>query len=170
MATFLPASRSRLGDAAWRVALRVAYRLLRAWWFLTRPRHRGTLVALWHEGRILLVRNSYRREVSLPGGSLRRGETAREAAARELREEIGLDVRPEALRDRGVLRAAFHYQDDHCHFFELDLPANARPRPDGREVVAAWLASPEQALRLALVPVARAYLLRRPERGQPDNP
>jgi 8-oxo-dGTP diphosphatase len=44
------------------------------------------------DGAVLLIRQSYRERWGLPGGLLRRGEPAPEAAVREVREEIGLDV------------------------------------------------------------------------------
>ena len=44
------------------------------------------------DGRVLLVRHSYRRRWGTPGGLLNRGETPDVAARREVGEEIGLDV------------------------------------------------------------------------------
>jgi ADP-ribose pyrophosphatase YjhB (NUDIX family) len=44
------------------------------------------------EGRVLLVRQPYREGWGLPGGFLKRGETAEACAVREVREEVGLDV------------------------------------------------------------------------------
>ncbi|KRT68403.1 MAG: NUDIX hydrolase [candidate division NC10 bacterium CSP1-5] len=70
-------------------------------------------------GKVLLVRR--RREPSrglwsLPGGAVRRGEGLREAVAREVREECGIDVRVEEVvevmdriyADRGG-RVRYHY-------------------------------------------------------------
>jgi len=70
-------------------------------------------------GKVLLVRR--RREPSrglwsLPGGAVRRGEELREAVAREVREECGIDVRVEGVvevldriyADRGG-RVRYHY-------------------------------------------------------------
>lgn len=79
----------------WILRLRL-YRLA-AWLYETyrliaKPRTQGALVALWHQGRVLLVAASYRRELSLPGGWINRGETARLAAQRELAEELALQV------------------------------------------------------------------------------
>src|SRR5438477_12347197 len=85
-------------DRLWRLAYYGAYRLLRLWWLLRRPRHRGALVALWHDGKILLVRSSYRARWDLPGGGVRRGEAAEAAARRELDEELGLELPAGALR------------------------------------------------------------------------
>lgn len=44
------------------------------------------------DGHLLLVRHSYRRRWGVPGGLLGRGETPRDAAVREAREEVGLAV------------------------------------------------------------------------------
>ncbi len=45
------------------------------------------------DGRILLVRQSYRRHWGFPGGLLQRREDAELGARREVMEEVGLDVR-----------------------------------------------------------------------------
>ena len=51
-----------------------------------------SLLVAVHDGRVLLVHNSWRQEWELPGGMLAEGETAREAAVREFREETGSAV------------------------------------------------------------------------------
>jgi 8-oxo-dGTP pyrophosphatase MutT (NUDIX family) len=64
------------------------------------------LVALWHGGRLLMVRVRGRDCWELPGGRIEPGETPRQAAVRELREETGQDVAPERLRFAGFARTA----------------------------------------------------------------
>ena len=50
------------------------------------------------DGHMLLVRQSYRREGwGFPGGLMRRGEDPADAAVRELREELGIDVELQGL-------------------------------------------------------------------------
>jgi len=49
-------------------------------------------VALVREGRVLTVRKRGTQRFMLVGGKIEPGETAREAALRETREEVGLDV------------------------------------------------------------------------------
>lgn len=64
------------------------------------------LVALWHQGRLLMVYERARECWELPGGGIEPGETPRDAAAREVREESGQTVDPGALRFVGFARTA----------------------------------------------------------------
>ena len=56
------------------------------------------------DGAVLLLRNSYRPGWGLPGGMLRRGEGAIDGVTREVREEVGLQVRLDG-RPRVVIDA-----------------------------------------------------------------
>lgn len=44
------------------------------------------------DGALLLVKLSYRKRWGVPGGLLKRGETPEDAARREVREEVGMEV------------------------------------------------------------------------------
>ena len=52
----------------------------------------GTACLIEHDGQVLLVRTAYRRNWSLPGGLLDKGETPAEGLRREVREEVGIEV------------------------------------------------------------------------------
>lgn len=80
-----------LSDAALRIVLTSAHKLLKAAWFVRRPRTLGAhAVALTRERKLILVKLRYARGWRLPGGGRRPGEYAQAAVIRELREEIGM--------------------------------------------------------------------------------
>lgn len=148
-------------DLCWRKALRLAYLAARGWWFVRRPAVRSSFVAVWWNDRLLLVRNSYKPGETVPCGGLRRGETARAAARRELAEEVGIRVEETELRP--VYRSVIDhdYTRDHFEFFELDCPERPEFEVDAREVVSGEFC-PRHALgSRPLVPQVRAYLAAR---------
>ena len=110
-------------DHLWRLAYRLGFRAARLWWRLTRPAHDGAVVAIWLGGRILAVQQSYRSNLSWPGGGISRGEHPREAARRELREELGLDVRPDDLVLAREMVVEWDFRREHVRVFELRLRA-----------------------------------------------
>lgn len=145
-------------DRLCRLAYRLGFRAMLLWWRLRRPEHRGAVVALWLEGKVLLVRQSYRVRPVLPGGGVRRGEAPRQAACRELAEELGLELAEEALAFAGEWVGWMDHRRDHVSLFEHHLGAPPALRLDNREIVAADFVAPEEALAGPLPPFLRPYL------------
>jgi 8-oxo-dGTP pyrophosphatase MutT (NUDIX family) len=142
-------------DALFRLGLRAAYLAMRAYWAVVRPATHGVLVAIWHGGEVLIVRNSYQPFGSMPGGYRRRGEDPVEAARRELREEIGLAVSAAELRLAFTMRHRWMGKDEHVDVLELRPAARPDVAIDRRELVEARFLPPAQALHLALLPPVR---------------
>jgi 8-oxo-dGTP diphosphatase len=147
-------------DRLWQLGYKAAYRLLRLWWFFRRPQHRGALVAIWHDGEILVLRSSYRRGWSLPGGGIGRGESARAAAARELREEIGLTVAPQSLHEAQAIELVWEHRSDHTTIYELNLAERPVLRLDNREIVGAVFRAPDAIAPAEMAPHVALYLAR----------
>ncbi len=146
-------------DWLWRLAYRVGFRAARLWWRLCRPDHDGAVVAVWLEGRVLAVQQSYRGNLSWPGGGIRRGEQPREAARRELREELGLVVSPGDLVFAREMEVDWDYRRDRVRVFELRLRAKPVLRLDNREIVAARFMDPQALLAEDILPpFIRAHL------------
>ena len=94
-------------------------------------------VAFDDAGGVFLVRHSYLPGLHLPGGAVDTGETCREAAIREAREEGGLDfdARPELFH---VYRSTAGGRRDHIVVFRGPrVPARRGPRAPGLEIIAA---------------------------------
>jgi 8-oxo-dGTP diphosphatase len=134
-----------------RVAIRIAYAGLRTYWFLLRPRIVGVKCILTHGDEVLLVRHTYgSRAWDLPGGTVKRREAPRDAARREMHEELGRRI--DDWTSLGELNVNTNHHEDNLHLFvarvddpalELDLvelaeagwfPRDALPSDVGRYV------------------------------------
>jgi 8-oxo-dGTP diphosphatase len=145
-------------DAAHRLVYRLGFPVARAWWAIRRPDHYGVMVAVWIEGRVLVLRSSYRSSFDFPGGGIAPGEAPLAAACRELREEVGVVAPVEAFRFVREIVAWWDNRRDHVSMFELRLGAAPRLSPDGREIVSAAFMPPAAVLALPISPFVRAYL------------
>ena len=112
-------------------------------------------------GLVLLVKNSYRPQLTLPGGYVRAREDRRTTAARELREEVGIKVQPKRLVHAYHGTHLFEHRKDTLDIYELDLDAAPKVTVDQREVVEAEFHTPDEALGMSIVPHLEEYLSRR---------
>jgi 8-oxo-dGTP pyrophosphatase MutT (NUDIX family) len=100
-----------------RAAIRLAYAGLRTYWFVLRPRIVGVKCVLTHGDDVLLVRHTYgSRSWDLPGGTVRRREVPRDAARREMHEELGRRI--EDWTALGELFVNSNHHDDNLHLFQ----------------------------------------------------
>jgi 8-oxo-dGTP diphosphatase len=135
----LASIRRELTDLACRTALRIAYPLAVIWW--TFRGLDGTKIAVWANGRVLLVRHSYKPGWKLPGGGVKASEDHKAAAHRELLEEVGLAIDPTALRLVLTTRSLHGL----IHLYEVRLDVEPVPTIDRREIVAATFQAPTVA-------------------------
>jgi 8-oxo-dGTP pyrophosphatase MutT (NUDIX family) len=92
--------------------LRIAYLLKQGVDRITRPVQFGVRIILMQDGKVLLVRHTYMRGWHFPGGAINRMETPLEAAAREAREEAGVELL-DAPAFVGIFTSYAHGKSDH---------------------------------------------------------
>lgn len=95
------------------------------------------VVARDAEGRVLLVRHTYLAGWWLPGGGVDRGETAAQAAVRELREETGLIARAEP-RLISVHSNERFFRGDHVLVFQIGAWDQGQRTSHGEIAEVAW--------------------------------
>lgn len=125
---------------ALRAGLRLAYPILCGVERVLGIRTEVAVVAVWHEGKLLVVKHSYWPESGLPGGAIKKGESPANAAARELHEEVGISVEPDEL-----IFLRFHLrQEGRMWVFEYRPTRVPRIVPDNREIISAWFVVPDE--------------------------
>lgn len=145
-------------DLLWRLFYRAAFLAQLAVHFVLRPQVVGAHVVVRVGEKVLVVRNSYRKELGFPAGRVGRGEDVGEAARRELFEEVGITAPPEGLRPLGVVVKRHEFKTDHAHFFELALDAEPEVAIDRREVVWAGFLDRDSLADARVQATARAWL------------
>jgi len=127
---------------------------------------------VFHRGRVLLVRRSNppaKDQWAIPGGRVKLGESLRQAAERETREETGVRV---AAKDPVF---TFEVIDRDCqgkvrfHYLIVDLDAEfkeGRPTAGDDATDAAWI-SPEELDGLSVSAATRSLLYERYDFGIP---
>jgi 8-oxo-dGTP pyrophosphatase MutT (NUDIX family) len=101
-----------------RFVLRVGYRLLRMSWRLRHPVTLGVRLLLVDDGKILLVKHTYRPGWFLPGGRPDRGESLAQTARREAQEEAG--VKTEGIELLGIVSHLPSWRSDHVAIFRAN--------------------------------------------------
>jgi len=94
--------------------------LRKLYWFLFRPERTGAKCVISHKDKILLVRLAYaHKKWTVPGGRVNNGETHEEAARREAKEEVGIELNN--IRKIGSYFHDLEYKRDTIHCFHCEV-------------------------------------------------
>jgi mutator protein MutT len=114
--------------------LRAAHLARVGWLTVSRPLTMGVRAIIRdQDGAVLLIRHSYVGGWHFPGGGVDRGETVHQAMAREVREEVGVEVTGTA-RTLGLYGRFRHNSSDHVSVFVVET-WRGTPKVDGLEIV-----------------------------------
>ena len=98
--------------------IKLAYRVMRVYWFLVRPITMGTRILLIKDDHVVLVKHTYQDAWYLPGGGIKRNESLEQAIRREAAEECGATINQ--IRFLGVYTNFVNYKNDHISLFVSD--------------------------------------------------
>ena len=124
-----------------RALLPMAHRIRHRWRKWRKVELRGCSVIISNpSGEILMLRHSYGPQVwAFPGGGIDKGEDPRDAALREVKEELGLTL--DAVESLGTMREEISGSPHTAFLFTATT--DATPQPDGREIVEARFFAPD---------------------------
>lgn len=135
----------------------ILYQCARVVFSITKIPIRGSLVAVWNDGKILLIKKSYQKDWSVPGGLLKKGETWEQAAVRETFEEVGVPLNEKHLMFIAEVPGDLG-PNDRPHLFEVILDAPIDINIDGREILDAEFVDPKEAFTRNLSKQISTYL------------
>ena len=116
--------------------------LIHRYFAVSRGMTLGVRAACFDEhGRVFLVRHSYVPGWYMPGGGVERRETARQALAKELREEGNLEMLSEPKLFHVYFNSSISKRD-HVLFYRIDVRQTAPRLPD-REIVECGFFDPQ---------------------------
>ncbi|RKR91806.1 8-oxo-dGTP diphosphatase [Micromonospora pisi] len=96
----------------------------------------ASLVAWWHNERLLLVFDRQRQQWELPGGMIDPGETPRQAAVRELREETGYELEQLALAGHARFALGPERRSEYAAVFGACAVPHGRDFTPNEEIIA----------------------------------
>jgi 8-oxo-dGTP diphosphatase len=77
-------------------------------------------------GELLIVKANYKEYWTLPGGIIDEGETPKQAACREVNEEVGIDIKPEQVTFVAVVDRISNEAQTYQFLFKAELPSDTK--------------------------------------------
>jgi len=96
--------------------------LVKAYFMYLSPETRGVKIILTHKGEILFIKNSYGLKYNLPGGNLGKNEDPKQGAIREVKEELGIDIKEPTFLGEVIPLLEFEYRKNTISVFTVELP------------------------------------------------
>lgn len=91
----------------------------RVYWYIFKPKTFGAKVVITNNGSVLLVKTTYGYKLTLPGGGIKKGELPKDAAKREVSEELGLTLHN--VRSLGSIVSTAEYKVDTVYAFHAEI-------------------------------------------------
>jgi ADP-ribose pyrophosphatase YjhB (NUDIX family) len=98
----------------------IAYPLLTIYWFIFHPKTQGVKVIIKYQNQILFIENTYRHNYwYIPGGGIKKNEGPKEAGTREIKEELGIELKQ--IKAHGSLTFSDEYKRDQVWVYSASV-------------------------------------------------
>jgi 8-oxo-dGTP pyrophosphatase MutT (NUDIX family) len=94
---------------------------VKAYYLYLSPETRGVRIVLTYKGEILFVKNSYGLKYNFPGGNIGKNENAEFGAKREVKEELGIDLKSLIFLGNIVPPLEYEYRKNTISIFTSEL-------------------------------------------------
>lgn len=133
-----------------KLIIKYFYPPLRRLLFFFRTSNNSVKVVIFFKNKILLIKNTYRKGWTFPGGGVKTNESCEEAAIREVSEEVAIHINK--MKNHGFFNSGTHKNNKTTVFSCKVKTANIKI--DDLEVEKAIWVDIDKASRLQLLPVA----------------
>jgi len=124
-----------------RYIIPIIHKFMLAYWFFARPTSSRAKIIISNRKEILFVKHTYSRHFwSFPGGGIEKGEDPKDAAKRELEEELGIHI--EELKFIGTLFSDGEFRKDTIYCYVTRIPEGENIKKDELEIEELLWSSP----------------------------
>jgi len=119
------------------IIYRLGYPVAKAYWFFRRPNTEGVRCVVINQNKIVLIRHTYGNvNWTVPGGGVKKIEGLKEAARREVKEEIGLNL--SKIKKVGEIYNNQDFKKDTVHVFVAETEIDALHLDSSEVKEAVW--------------------------------
>jgi 8-oxo-dGTP pyrophosphatase MutT (NUDIX family) len=145
-------------DLLYRTAYKIVYPIALTIRKTSLYRHDGVTIAVWYDDSLLMVKHSYRPNLTLPGGGVKRGEDPAVCIVRELYEEVNLKLDMSLLNLLEIRqRVQGRGQES---LYEAHIDSRPPLKIDNQEIIFAGFVRRRDILTDVRDPLIRDYLMR----------
>ncbi len=118
-----------------KIAAHLLFFAARIYWFMFRPKEYGAKAVIKKGDEILYIKQGWGGAYTFPGGRINKNEVPEDTVKREVKEEVGIELKTVTYLGAFISRAFYKYDTVFAYFAEV--PEDTNTTIDGFEVIEA---------------------------------